>query len=136
MKIENEKVAQKGMERRIILRIDGSAGLSAGVVVWLLNDVLVGLYQIPAWLLAITVSANLVYGIGASLLASWHQRPIGAVSILSVANLLWAVMCLVTAVLLVPTASLFGVGHFVVEGIFVATLGILEWRWRADLGRA
>lgn len=134
MKRQNEK--EKGLERRIILRIDGSAGLSAGVVVWLLSDVLVGLYQIPTWLLAITISANLVYGIGASLLASWHQRPIGAVSALSVANLLWAVMCLVTAVLLVPTASFFGVGHFVVEGICVATLGILEWRWRADLGCA
>ena len=124
------------MERRIILRIDGSAGLSAGVVVWLLSDVLVGLYQIPTWLLAITISANFVYGIGASLLASWHQRPIGAVSALSVANLLWAVMCVITAVAIAPTASLFGVGHFVVEGICVATLGILEWRWRADLGRA
>lgn len=124
------------MERRIILRIDGSAGLSAGMVVWLLSDVLVGLYQIPTWLLAITISANLVYGIGASLLASWHQRPIGAVSALSVANLLWAVMCVITAVAIAPTASLFGVGHFVGEALFVGILGALEWRWRADLGRA
>lgn len=124
------------MERRIILRIDGSAGLSAGMVVWLLSDVLVGLYQIPTGLLSVNISANIAYGIGASLLASWQHRPIGAVAALSVANLLWAVVCLVTAVLLVPTASLFGVGHFVLEGIFVATLGILEWRWRADLGRA
>jgi len=124
------------MERRNILRIDGSAGLSAGMVVWLLSDVLIGLYQIPTWLLTINISANIAYGIGASLLASWQHRPIGAIVALSVANLLWAVVCLVTAVLLVPTASLFGVGHFVLEGIFVATLGILEWRWRADLGRA
>jgi len=124
------------MERRNILRIDGSAGLSAGMVVWLLSDVLVGLYQIPTWLLTINISANIVYGMGASLLASWQHRPIGAIVALSAANLLWAVVCLVTAVLLVPTASLFGVGHFVLEGIFVATLGILEWRWRADLGRA
>ena len=124
------------MERRNILRIDGSAGLSAGIVVLLLSDILVGLYQIPTWLLSVNISANIVYGIGASLLASWQHRPIGAIVALSVANLLWAVVCLVTAVLLVPTASLFGVGHFVLEGIFVATLGILEWRWRADLGRA
>jgi len=124
------------MERRNILRIDGSAGLSAGMVVWLLSDVLIGLYQIPTWLLTINISANIAYGIGASLLASWQHRPLGAIVALSVANLLWAVVCLVTAVLLVPTASLFGVGHFVLEGIFVATLGILEWRWRADLGRA
>ena len=41
---------------------------------------MVGLYQIPSWLVTITISANFVYGIGASLLASWHQRPIGAVS--------------------------------------------------------
>jgi hypothetical protein len=124
------------MERRNILRIDGSAGLSAGMVVWLLSDVLVGRYQIPTELLSVNISANIAYGIGASLLASWQHRPIGAIVALSVANLLWAVVCLVTAVLLVPTASLFGVGHFVLEGIFVATLGILEWRWRADLGRA
>ena len=123
------------MDRRIILRIDGSAGLSAGVVVWLLSDMLIGLYQIPTWLLTINISANLVYGIGASLLAAWHHRPIGAVVALSMANLLWAVLCLVTAVLLVPTASLFGVGHFVFEGIFVATLGIIEWRWRTTLAR-
>lgn len=134
MKRQNER--GKGIERRIILRIDGSAGLSAGMVVWLLSDVLVGLYQIPTWLLAITISANLVYGIGASLLASWHQRPIGAVSALSVANLLWAVMCVITAVAIAPTASLFGVGHFVGEALFVGILGALEWRWRADLGRA
>ena len=123
------------MNRHIILRIDGSAGLSAGMVVWLLSDTLVTLYQIPAWLLSANITANLVYGIGASLLASWHHRSLGAVITLSVANQLWAVVCVVTAVAIAPSASLFGVGHFVGEALFVGILGALEWRWRADLSR-
>lgn len=118
-----------------ILRIDGSAGLIAGVVMWLFSDVLVALYQIPTWLLTINIMANLIYGISSSLLASWQHRSLGAVMALSVANLLWAVLCVVTAMVLAPTASLFGVEHFVGEGLFVGTLGILEWRWRHALQR-
>lgn len=124
------------MGQRYILRIDGSAGLIAGIVVWLLRDTLIGLYQIPPWLLTVHITANLVYGISASLIASWQHRPIGAVVALSVANLLWATVCLVTAVLRAPTASLFGIGHFVGEGLFVGTLGVLEWRWRHALQHA
>jgi hypothetical protein len=120
------------MNKRI-LRIDGCAGLIAGLVVWTLSDTLVALYQIPAWLLSINIIANIVYGMAGSLLASWPQRSIQAIMSLSIANLLWAVMCLITAVLLIPTASLFGVGHFVIEGLFVGTLGVLEWRWRNQL---
>jgi hypothetical protein len=116
-----------------ILRIDGSAGLIAGIVVWLLSDTLIGLYQIPPWLLTVHITANLIYGISASLLASWQHRPLGVVMALSMANLSWAVLCLITAVLLAPTASIFGIGHFVCEGLFVGTLGVLEWRWRHAL---
>ncbi|MBM4412198.1 MAG: hypothetical protein FJ040_01935 [Chloroflexi bacterium] len=124
------------INQRNILRIDGSAGLIAGVIMWLLSDVLVALYQIPAWLFTINITANLIYGISSSLIASWPHRPLGAVISLSVANLLWATVCLVTAVLLAPTASLFGIGHFVGEGLFVGTLGVLEWRWRHALQHA
>lgn len=119
-----------------ILRIDGSAGLIAGIVMWLLSDVLIALYQIPPWLITVNVLANIIYGIGASLLASWQRRPVSAVKVLSMANLLWAVFCLVTVILIAPTASLYGVGHFVLEGIFVGTLGVLEWRWRHALQHA
>jgi hypothetical protein len=118
-----------------ILRIDGYAGLMAGIVVWLLRDLLIELYQIPMWLLVVNITANIAYGIGASLLASWRHRPISAIIALSVANLLWAVLCMGIAVWIAPTASFFAVGHFVGESIFVGTLGILEWRWRAHLGR-
>ncbi len=71
-----------------ILRIDGYAGLMAGVSVWLLRDLLGALYQIPPWLLTINIAANIAYGIGASLLASWQHRPVSAIITLSVANLL------------------------------------------------
>lgn len=100
---------------------------------WLLSDVLVALYQIPPWLFTVNIMANLIYGICSSLLASWQHRPLGAVVALSVANLLWAVLCIGTAVVIAPTASIFGVGHFVGEGLFVGTLGVLEWRWRHAL---
>ncbi len=119
-----------------ILRIDGSAGLIAGVIMWLLSDVLIALYQIPAWIFTINIIANLVYGISSSLLASWPHRPLGAVVTLSVANLLWAVLCFVTAVVIAPATSIFGIGHLVGEGIFVGILGLLEWRWRHALQRA
>ena len=124
------------INQRNILRIDGSAGFITGVIMWLLSDVLVALYQIPPWLFTINIMANLIYGIGASLLASWQHRPHGAVVALSVANLLWAVLCIVTAMVIAPTASIFGIGHFVGEGLFVGTLGVLEWRWRHALQHA
>ena len=41
-----------------ILRIDGSAGLIAGIVMWLLSDVLIALYQIPPWLITVNVLAQ------------------------------------------------------------------------------
>ena len=116
-----------------IQRIDGCAGLVAGLALWTLSDTLVALYQIPTWLLCVNIWANIVYGSTGSLLASWSQRSMRVVMSLSIANLLWALVCLITEVLLIPTASLFGVGHFLIEAVLVGTLGVFEWRWRKQL---
>src|SRR3990167_8753048 len=66
--------------------------------------------------------------------AAVSLRPMAAALVLLVvANALWALLCMRWALLYGPTASLLGVLHLLVEALFVGTLALLEWRWRAHL---
>ncbi len=51
------------------------------------------------------------------------------------ANYGWTVVCIVLAIALARTATIFGLGHVVLEGAFVATLARGEWRRRDVLTR-
>ncbi len=122
--------------RRKLLWIDGPAGLVAGMVVLLFSGWLSEWYRLPRELLVFTGVANLVYGSYSMPLAILPVRPGGRIVFLACANMAWAGVCLVLAVLYGKSASLFGLGHLVLEAIFVGGLGYLEWRWREGLRSA
>ena len=61
------------------------------------------------------------------------RRPIPLLGVLVVANLVWATVCLRWAILYFSTATVFGLLHLIGEGVYVAALASLEWRWREVL---
>lgn len=50
--------------------------------------------------------------------------------VLIVGNAAWACFCFGFAVVIARDASIFGIGHFVLEGIYVGGLAIIEWNRR------
>ncbi len=119
--------------KRHLIRIDGTAGLCVGIPVLLLADRLASLFGVPVWLIVVNGMANLAYGTFSTTLASFPSRSIYLVSALSIANMVWAIICFTVGLNLVSTASFLAVGNAFFEGLFVGSLGVLEWRWRHQL---
>jgi hypothetical protein len=118
---------------RNLLWVDGTAGAIAGVLVLLLGGWLSRLHGLPVELLQLIGVVNLGYGSYSLALASRARRPFAAIVLLVAANAIWAVICLQWAVTYAGSATLFGMGHLVGEGIFVGGLAALEWRLREQL---
>ena len=122
--------------RARLLWFDGSAGLVVGAAMVLLRGWLAELYGLPQDLLLFMGVVNLLYGLNSSSLAARSLRPQKLIVVLVVANLMWALVCLVLAVSYGADASVLGLLHLLVEGVFVGGLGCLEWRWRGLLATA
>ena len=123
--------------RRNLLWIDGLGAALAGVLTLALMGWLSELYDLPRNLLLLIGVVNLLYGSFSLPLARRRQRPLVLIQLLAVANLAWALFfCFRWAYVYSDTASLFGLAHFVGEGIWVGGLGVLEWRWRESLQTA
>ncbi len=118
---------------RYLLRFDGLAGLAAGVNTLLIHTWLASLYGLPTSVLLLNALANLAYGTFSSTLATLPKRPLSLIKTLSIANCMWAVVCFAFAFNLPSTATVFAAGHAVFEGLFVGSLGIIEWRYRHQL---
>lgn len=118
---------------RHLLRIDSIGGLIAGTLALSLSPWLSRLYAVPQSLVVGMGVANLAYGTMSGLLQRRAVRPPALIRLLVVANGLWAVLCLVTAVRLASTASVFGLAQLVGEGLYVGGLAALEWRAREAL---
>lgn len=122
--------------RRHLLWVDGSAGLFVGAVVLLLCGWLSELYGLPYKLLFFIGVANVLYGSYSTSLAVRSVRPANLILLLVVANLTWAIGCMILAFTNGESVSLFGLAHLVGEGLFVGCLACLEWRWRELLRTA
>jgi len=118
---------------RGILWIDGAGALAAGVVMLGLRRFFVGLYEVPLNLITTIGLVNLAYAAVALTLAARKRRRVAWIAALAVANLSWALVCVLLVLRFHGEASFFGVGHFVLEGAWVATLGTVEWRNRQAL---
>jgi hypothetical protein len=117
--------------------IDGGCALLAGVVVLLLRDLLVDFYGLPMALLTTIGVVNILYSGFGLTLVSRRPRPPVVLKALVVANMAWAVVCVVLATQVADRASVFGLAHILGEGVFVTGLAALEWRHRrAILGSA
>lgn len=122
--------------RRRLLWIDGVVALVAGVVVLVAGGWLSEWYGLPRDLLSIIAVVNLVYALNSISLAMRSIRPEKMILLLVCANLAWAMVCLVLAILYRESATFFGLGHLVLEALFVGGLACLEWRWRKLLRTA
>jgi len=116
-----------------LLWVDGLGGLAAGGAVLSMSAWLSVLDGLPRALIVFMGGANLAYGAYSTSLAALRVRPAWRVAILAVANLLWAVFCLVLALRFRGEITPFGLVHVLGEGLYVGGLGCLEWWWRDAL---
>ena len=77
--------------------------------------------------------ANLVYGFYSLYVTTQKPRPLRLVQILAVANMAWLIACLSIATFFWQEISILGLVHVVGEGIYVAALGAVEWKFQKNL---
>lgn len=89
-------------------------------------------YGLPEALLVFMGIVNLGYAaFGGVLVLRGDPRPRLA-PVLIVANFVWAAACVCGAAALAGTATVFGLAHLALEGLFVGSLAAIERRrWRA-----
>jgi hypothetical protein len=122
------------MRKTNLLWIDCLAALLAGVAVLALYKWLAPIYRLPENLLLAIGVVNVIYGVySLSLAAAPHRRTRFRIAALACANMGWAPVCFALGVAWLETASPFGLAQLFGEGLFVGTLGFLEWRARAAL---
>lgn len=115
---------------KYILHIDGFAGTSVGLLLLLFQDIASDFYQLPKGLILFLAGANVCYGIYALRLALIRNRSLKEVTVLAIANFLWAVTCVGILFTYYEQASIFALLFISAECIFVAMLGLCEWRYR------
>ena len=119
--------------RRRLLWIDGTAGAVVGIAVLAASAWLAEWFALPRAFLLFTGVVNVAYGAYSLTLASRDRRPRAWITFLVGANAMWAMLSVVWVFLFRETASVWGLAHLSAEGLFVAGLAALEWRWRAQL---
>jgi hypothetical protein len=108
--------------------VDWIAGAVVGVLVLSLRGWLAELYSLPVDLLLVIGLANLAYACVSFTLAMLSRGDrVPLLRVVAVANVIWAVICAVLAVVWFGEGSVFGVGSLLGEGVFVGGLGVLEW---------
>ena len=119
--------------KKKLLWIDGLGALIAGSLTLLLNSWLSEWYQLPKELLIFIGLINLIYGTYSTSLAIHSKRTKSQILLLVAANLTWALVCLILFSTFIKTASVYGLAHLLLEGLYVGGLAYLEWRWRKDI---
>lgn len=115
---------------KYILHIDGIAGTSVGLLLLLFQDIASDFYQLPKVLILFLASANVCYGINALRLALISNRALKEVTVLAIANFFWAIVCVGIIFSYFEQASMFALLFISAECVFVAILGLCEWRYR------
>ena len=118
---------------RTLLWIDGSAGALVGISMLVLAPWLQGLFQLPSNIYYLIAAANVIYGCYSLTLSALPRRPKALILLLVGANATWSVVCIYLLSQLFGQAGWLGLGHIFLEGLFVAGLAALEWRWREEL---
>ena len=116
-----------------ILHVDGIAGLSVGIILFIFHDWISITYNIPILIVFVFSAANVGYGIYASSLAFSQTRKVFSIALLAFANLLWGVVCLSVVLFYSKTLSLFGIVFICLEGVFVSALAFYEWHNKSNL---
>ena len=115
-----------------VLAFDSLGGLVAGFVTVLAAPLLTVWYAWPEGLALLVGGVNVGYGCYSGSLALFFRRRARlarwAVLLLIVANGAWALHCFVRVWSLHGSASHLGLGHFLLEGLWVGGLACLEAR--------
>ncbi|RBO81871.1 hypothetical protein DFP76_10714 [Marinomonas aquiplantarum] len=117
------------INKSTILHLDGTAGLTAGILLLLLKDWLSHLYGLPIATIQFLAAANVCYGVYALSLAFSCVRKRFFILLLAMANVLWMLVCVMVIWHYFQTISLIGVVFLGLEGIFVMTLAYCEWKY-------
>jgi len=124
---------------RTLLALDGGAAGVVGVAELALLDRLPRWLGFPPTLVLLFALANVAYAAYSGTLAvraACGRAPaLLAITVLVAANALWALVCMAVVVAMGSRASALGVALVSAEGLFVAALAALEWRWVRPLGR-
>jgi hypothetical protein len=113
-----------------LLYVDSFGGLTVGVVVLLLSQWLSVWYGLPRGFIIFTAFVNIAYGCYSFSLLRRIERPLSLIVVLVIANLVWALLCVLWAVIFAQTATPLGTIHLLGEAVFVGGLAYLEWRNR------
>jgi hypothetical protein len=119
--------------RSKLLHFDSFGGLTVGVVVLLLSQWLSAWYGLPRGFVIFVALVNIAYGSYSFSLLVRKKRPRRLIVLLVVANLVWAVLCLVWVTVFAQTATVFGIALLLLEALYVGGLAYLEWRYREFL---
>ena len=127
----DSKLAARSNDR--ILWIDCLGGLVVGCVVVGLCRPLSDLENLPVSAVVFMGLTNLTYGGYSLYVTTRNPRPMILVQVLAIANMCWLACCLVIVNIYWSQISTLGWLHVIGEGVYVASLGYLEWRWRYRL---
>ena len=116
-----------------ILWLDCIGGLVVGTVVLIFASLLSDWEGLPKTTVQFMAIANLAYGSYSFYVTTRRQRPLSLVTILSVANIVWLPVCIVIVALFANQITGLGMLHLLGEGLYVAGLGVVEWRMRETL---
>ena len=113
-----------------ILYFDSIAGLLAGIIVLIALPLIVFLHDWPIQLAVFIGVTNILYGCYSGYLSFKHRKNLKIqsymVKMLVTANSIWSIFCIILAILLFNSISIFGLIHLVAEGVFVGALAFVE----------
>lgn len=119
--------------------VDACAAGSAGLTVLVLHEWVAQLHAFPRSLVLFIALTNLAYGSYSFSLATRASSATPpsrrAIDVLIIANLSWVAVCASMLAFMVDSASVFGLAHLVLEGVFVGVLGLVERRWVRPFAR-
>jgi hypothetical protein len=113
-----------------LLHIDSLGGLTVGIVVLLLSNWLTVWLGLPRSSIIFMGLVNIAYGCYSFSLLVRAKRPLRLIKLLVVANLVWAVLCVLRAAIFAQTATPLGIAYLLFEAVYVGGLAYLEWRNR------
>ncbi|MBK6725568.1 MAG: hypothetical protein KBF83_09645 [Pyrinomonadaceae bacterium] len=116
-----------------ILWVDCIGAIVTGLAMLLLSGWLSSLYRLSPAFVIVHAFVHLIFGTFSFSLAVRRRRPMALVLLLIFANAAWACLCIAFAITLVATFPVFATGHFALEGIYVGSLAVIEWKWREAL---
>ena len=117
---------------RILLAIDSIGALITGILILCLSSFMAPLYEWSYEHVLFVAAGHLTYGTYSGILAMGYFRklwlPSIPVTVLIIANAVWAGQCFTNLWLLREDSSWLGLSHLAMEGVYLFVLAYLEAR--------